>query len=77
MQLVLQRHIATNKNERHSDVAHFTTHGSNLSCEKSGCCKKAKLLQKVENSSICFLQQNLYMLRVSVALGKLVLQQVT
>ena len=38
----------------HSDVAHFTTHGSNLSCKKSGCCKKAKLLQKVENSSICF-----------------------
>ena len=54
MQPVLQRNIAANKNEIHSDVAHFTTHGSNLSCKKSGCCKKAKLLQKVENSSICF-----------------------
>ena len=54
MQPVLQSNIAANKNEIHSDVAHFTTHGSNLSCKKSGCCKKAKLLQKVENSSICF-----------------------
>ena len=54
MQPVLQRNIAANKNEIQSDVAHFTTHGSNLSCKKSGCCKKAKLSQKVENSSICF-----------------------
>ena len=36
-----------------------------------------KLLQKVESSSIFFFFQNLYMLRVLLARGKLVLQQVT
>ena len=48
---------------------------SNLSGNKPGCFSLQKVVQKAESS--CFLQQNLYMLRVLPAQGKLVLQQVT
>ena len=40
----------------------------------AGC---EKFLQKVESSSVYFFPQNLYMVRVLPAQGKLVLQQVT
>ena len=49
---------------------------SNLSCNKSGCCRVRKVVAE-SREWFYFLQQNLYMLRVLPAQGKLVLQQVT
>ena len=49
---------------------------SNLSCNKSGCCKLRKVVAE-SRELFYFLHQNLYMLRVLRAQGKLVLQQVT
>ena len=37
--------------ESNSDVARFTTHESNLSCNKSDCCSFEMLLQKAQSSS--------------------------
>ena len=59
-----------------SDVARFTTHEFNLSCNKSGCCRLLNLLQKVENTEVYILQQNLYILCVLSAQSKLASKQV-
>ena len=55
--------------ELNSDVARVTTHESNLSRNERGSRRLGKLLQKVETASTC-----VYMLRVSLAQGKLVLR---
>ena len=47
---------------------------SNLSCNKSGCCRLWKV---PKGRAVYFLLQNLFMLRVLPAQGKLVFQQVT
>ena len=63
------------KNElKSTDIARFTTQESNLSYSKSVFAGWEKLLQKTEE--FYCLQQNLYMLDVLLAQGKLVLQQV-
>ena len=63
------------KNElKSADIARFTTQESNLSYSKSVFAGWEKLLQKTEE--FYCLQQNLYMLDVLLAQGKLVLQQV-
>ena len=47
----------------------------NLSCNKSGCCSLRKVVAESKDV-VHFLQQNLYMLSVLAARGKLILQEV-
>ena len=49
---------------------------SNLSCNKSGCCRLRKVVA-VTREQLYILEQNLHMLRVLPAQGNLVLQHVT
>ena len=46
----------------YSDVARFTTHESNLSCNKSVCCRLRKVVAE-SRELFYFLQENLYNLR--------------
>ena len=63
------------QSELNGDVAHFTTQKSNLSCNKSGCCWLQNIVTE-SREKFYFWQQNLYMLCILPAQGKLVLQQV-
>ena len=49
-------------NTLYSDVARFTTHESNLSCNKSVCCRLRKVVAE-SRELFYFLQENLYNLR--------------
>ena len=62
-------------NKVNGEVASFTTHESNMSCNKSGCCSLRKVFAECRDW-FYFLQQNLYMLRVLLDQRKLVLQHV-